>query len=87
MGICVCLLPSSGVVRLDLKSSSSPLSSIRLSAQPAGLQALTVTVYRVDGVRPVITPGEEHEHAREDVRQGEQTRNFTFSAACENANL
>lgn len=49
----VCL-PSSGVVKCDLKS----LSSRRLSVQPEGPQALTVTRYLVDGVRPDSTPVE-----------------------------
>lgn len=62
-------LPSSGVVKLELKPLSSPLSLIGLSVQPPGLQALTVIMYRVDGVRPVMTPEEEHEHLREIVRK------------------
>lgn len=55
------LLPSSGVLKLDLTSSSSPLLPTGLSEQPAGLHALTVTMYWVDGVRPVITPEENRE--------------------------
>lgn len=52
-------LPSSGVLKLDLTSSSSSLLPTGLSVHPAGLHALTVTMYWVDGVRPVITPEEE----------------------------
>lgn len=66
--VCVYLLPSSGVVRLDLTLLPSPLSLIGLSVQPAGVQALTVTMYRVDGVRPVITSeqGEDEKRKRAD---------------------
>lgn len=47
-------LPSSWVVKCDLKS----LSSRRLSVQPEGPQAITVTRYLVDGFRPDSTPEE-----------------------------
>lgn len=76
--MCVCLcfpvVPSSGVVRLDLKSLSSPLSWRRLSVQPTGLQALTVTMYRVDGVRPDNTPGEEKSMNMSQLEWGREHR-------------
>lgn len=64
------MLPSSGIVRLDLTPVSSPLSMSRLSVQPRGAQAVTVIMYRVDGVRPDSTPGEEER--RGGVKQPKQ---------------
>lgn len=69
VGLCFTDLPSSGVVRLDLKSLSSLLSLWRLSEQPIGLQALTVMVYWVDGVRPDNTPAEEENMNRSHRKQ------------------
>lgn len=65
--MCVCLLPSSGVVMLVHTLLPSPLPFIGLSVQPAGVQALTVIMYRVDGVRPVITS--EQDEARDEKRK------------------
>lgn len=54
--VLVHFLPSSGVLKLNLTSPTLPTG---LSVHPAGLHAVTVTMYWVDGVRPVITPEEE----------------------------
>lgn len=72
-------LPSSGVVRCDLKS----LSSRRLSVQPEGPQALTVTRYLVDGVRPDSTPVEgkesiESRGQRKNKSQMQNSRKHSF---------
>lgn len=56
--------------------------------QPTGLQALTVIMYRVDGVRPRSTPGEEESmNVRQGGRQrtqtqGTQTEELLFKRDC-----
>ena len=74
MCVFVTIIPSSGVLRLDLKSLSSPLSLRRLSAQPRGIQALTVTMYRVEGVRPDNTPGKEENMSEKEWGSGHRQK-------------